>query len=244
MRAWKRALIQDTRRGRSAWTRVNSSECARAQAAFQSARPRYWESSCRWISRSTSTKKSGSMAIPPRAKASIRLDMSRPVLMTHLAPRRCRPPMISCNSAGIGGVSNSANRGASKSVEMSLWGKRLRFAFCGFRKSARPRCADGSSRGETEHAIRNKPPRRLRKAMIVSYAWMSKSECMSSQQEQYDDAMFDFSRGDYDGAIVKLTALLAQDAAHFEAQLALGMAYYRKGDYAAAIVAGHAVSLT
>ena len=75
--------------------------------------------------------------------------------------------------------------------------------------------------------------------MIVSYAWMSKSDYMSSQQEQYDDAMFDFSRGDYDGAIVKLAALLALEPAHFEAQLALGMAYYRKGDYAAAIAAGH-----
>src|SRR5438094_9900947 len=62
---------------------------------------------------------------------------------------------------------------------------------------------------------------------------------MSSPQEQYDDAMFEFSRGDYDGSIVKLAALLAQDPAHFEAQLALGMAYYRKGDYPAAIAAGH-----
>ena len=62
---------------------------------------------------------------------------------------------------------------------------------------------------------------------------------MSLLQEQYDDAMFDFSRGDYDGAIAKLDALLAQEPAHFEAQLALGMAYYRKGDYPAAIGAGH-----
>src|SRR5438094_4334590 len=62
---------------------------------------------------------------------------------------------------------------------------------------------------------------------------------MSSPQEQYDDAMFEFSRGDYDGTIVKLTALLAQEPEHFEAQLALGMAYYRKGDYPGAIAAGH-----
>jgi len=58
-------------------------------------------------------------------------------------------------------------------------------------------------------------------------------------QEQYDDAMFDFSRGEFDGAIAKLKAVLAADPADFDAQLALGMAYYRKGDYAAAITEGH-----
>ena len=58
-------------------------------------------------------------------------------------------------------------------------------------------------------------------------------------QEQYDDAMFDFSRGDFDGAIARLKAVLAADPAHFDAQLALGMAYYRKGDYAVAIAEGH-----
>ena len=57
--------------------------------------------------------------------------------------------------------------------------------------------------------------------------------------EQYDDAMFDFSRGKFDDAIAKLKNVLAQDAAYFDAQLALGMAYYRKGDYAAAIAEGH-----
>src|SRR6185436_6380117 len=62
---------------------------------------------------------------------------------------------------------------------------------------------------------------------------------MSSHQEQYDDAMFEFSTGDYDGAIAKLQAVLAEDPSHFEAQLALGMAFYRKGDYATAIVEGH-----
>ena len=58
-------------------------------------------------------------------------------------------------------------------------------------------------------------------------------------QEQYDEAMFDFSRGDFDGAIARLKTVLAADPAHFDAQLALGMAYYRKGEYAAAIVEGH-----
>src|SRR5579862_7549038 len=65
---------------------------------------------------------------------------------------------------------------------------------------------------------------------------MSKS--MSTLQDQYDDAMFDFSTGNYDSAISKLTTILAEDPLHFEAQLALGMAHYRKGDYAAAIAEG------
>lgn len=58
-------------------------------------------------------------------------------------------------------------------------------------------------------------------------------------QEQYDDAMFDFSTGNYDSAIAKLKAILAEDPEHFDAQLSLGMAYYRKGDYATAIAEGH-----
>ena len=62
---------------------------------------------------------------------------------------------------------------------------------------------------------------------------------MSSLQEQYDDAMFDFSTGDYDSALLKLQNLLKEDPAHFDAQLALGMTYYRKGDYTAAISEGH-----
>jgi tetratricopeptide (TPR) repeat protein len=62
---------------------------------------------------------------------------------------------------------------------------------------------------------------------------------MSELQDQYDDAMFAFSTGDYDGAIAKLKRVLAQDSSHFEAQLALGMAHYRKGEYPAAITEGH-----
>jgi Flp pilus assembly protein TadD len=58
-------------------------------------------------------------------------------------------------------------------------------------------------------------------------------------QEQYDDAMFDFSRGDFDSAIAKLKDVLAVDPQNFEAQLALGMAFYRKGDFPAAIAEGH-----
>lgn len=60
-----------------------------------------------------------------------------------------------------------------------------------------------------------------------------------THQEQYDDAMFDFSRGDFERAISKLQAVLAADPAYFDAQLALGMAYYRTGDFAAAIAEGH-----
>src|SRR3954447_24707751 len=62
---------------------------------------------------------------------------------------------------------------------------------------------------------------------------------MDSLQDQYDDAMFDFSTGDYDSAIRKLAGVLTQEPNHFEARLALGMAYYRKGDYATAIAEGH-----
>ncbi len=62
---------------------------------------------------------------------------------------------------------------------------------------------------------------------------------MPTPQEQYDDAMFDFSSADYDGAIAKLQALLDADPQNFDAQLSLGMAYYRKGDFSRAISEGH-----
>jgi predicted Zn-dependent protease len=62
---------------------------------------------------------------------------------------------------------------------------------------------------------------------------------MQNLQEQYDEAMFDFSRGDYGACLTKLRAVLAADPAHFEAQLAVGMALYRQGDFAAAITEGH-----
>ena len=65
------------------------------------------------------------------------------------------------------------------------------------------------------------------------------SETMPDTQAQYDDAMFDYTQGNYDSCIEKLTALLASDPNHFDAQLSLGMAYYRKGDYASAIAEGH-----
>ena len=60
-----------------------------------------------------------------------------------------------------------------------------------------------------------------------------------SLQEIYDDAMFDFSQGEFESAIAKFERILAEDPAHFDAQLSLGMAYYRKGDFARAIAEGH-----
>ena len=50
--------------------------------------------------------------------------------------------------------------------------------------------------------------------------------------------MFAFSSGDYDRTITTLQAILAQEPAHFDARLSLGMAYYRKGDFATAIAEG------
>ena len=62
---------------------------------------------------------------------------------------------------------------------------------------------------------------------------------MASLQEQYDEAMFAFSKGDFDGAIAGLRAIVAADPEHFDAQLSLGMAYYRQGEYGQAIAEGH-----
>jgi len=60
-----------------------------------------------------------------------------------------------------------------------------------------------------------------------------------NREEQYDDPMFDFSAGDFDPSIAKLNAILKEDPTHFDAQLSLGMAYYRKGDFSTAIAEGH-----
>ncbi len=60
-----------------------------------------------------------------------------------------------------------------------------------------------------------------------------------SLQDRYDEAMFEFSGGHYADCIAKLQAVLAMDPLNFEAQLALGMAYYRLGNYPTAIVEGH-----
>ena len=58
-------------------------------------------------------------------------------------------------------------------------------------------------------------------------------------QERYDDAMFAFSQGDYDACIAVLQEILQAEPENFDAQLGLGMAWYRKGDYPAAIREGH-----
>jgi len=62
---------------------------------------------------------------------------------------------------------------------------------------------------------------------------------MPDSQQQYDEAMFAFSQGDYAAAIARLQGLVAQDPNNFDAQLALGMACFRLGDYARAILEGH-----
>ena len=62
---------------------------------------------------------------------------------------------------------------------------------------------------------------------------------MPEAQQLYDDAMFDFSRAEYDACIAKLKSILAEYPDHFDAQLSLGMAYYRKEDYVTAIAEGH-----
>ncbi len=58
-------------------------------------------------------------------------------------------------------------------------------------------------------------------------------------QEQFDDGMFDFSQGEFARAAAKMKTVLATNPDHFDAQLALGMALYRLGDFAGAIAEGH-----
>src|ERR1043166_536359 len=58
-------------------------------------------------------------------------------------------------------------------------------------------------------------------------------------QDQYDDAMFDYTTGDYDSAIAKFRQILAAHPEHFDAQLSVAMSHYRKGDFAQAIEEGH-----
>jgi predicted Zn-dependent protease len=60
-----------------------------------------------------------------------------------------------------------------------------------------------------------------------------------SLQEQFDEAMFEFSTGHGDATIKRLKAILAEDPDSFDAQLALGGAYLAQGDDAAAIAEGH-----
>jgi tetratricopeptide (TPR) repeat protein len=65
---------------------------------------------------------------------------------------------------------------------------------------------------------------------------------MMTQEERqtlYDDAMLAFSMAEYDQAIEQFQKILQEDPKHFDAQLSLGMAFYRKEDYARAIQEGH-----
>src|SRR5271155_22064 len=62
---------------------------------------------------------------------------------------------------------------------------------------------------------------------------------MPSLQEQFDEAMFEFSTGHCNRAIELLQAILALEPDYFDAQLSLGGAYFAKGDYTAAIAEGH-----
>lgn len=57
-------------------------------------------------------------------------------------------------------------------------------------------------------------------------------------QDQYDDAMYDYSMGDYSQAVVKFGELLKANPEHFDSQCALSMCFYRLGDYARAIEEG------
>jgi len=61
----------------------------------------------------------------------------------------------------------------------------------------------------------------------------------ASLQDQYDDAMFDYSTGAFDSALRKLAAILDADPLHFDAPLALAMCWYRKGNFPSAIAEGH-----
>jgi len=58
-------------------------------------------------------------------------------------------------------------------------------------------------------------------------------------QDEYDDAMFDYTTGDFDSAIAKFGQILTTHPGHFDAQLSIAMCYYRQGDFARAIEEGH-----
>lgn len=58
-------------------------------------------------------------------------------------------------------------------------------------------------------------------------------------QDLYDEGMFEFSQERYDRAIELFSEILQEDPCHFDAQLSIGMAWYRKGDFVRAIEEGH-----
>ena len=59
-----------------------------------------------------------------------------------------------------------------------------------------------------------------------------------SNQDQYDEAMFLYSTGNYDQAIAIFDGILAEDASNFDVRCALSMCYYRKEDFLRAITEG------
>ena len=67
---------------------------------------------------------------------------------------------------------------------------------------------------------------------------MPPSTTMSDLQAAYDDAMYEYSLGNYAGATERLAAILVEDPQHFDAQLSLAMCHYRLGDYPTAIREG------
>ena len=58
-------------------------------------------------------------------------------------------------------------------------------------------------------------------------------------QAAYDDAMFDYTQGEYGKAEEAFRALVAADPENFDAQLSLAMCLYRQGNFAGAIAEGH-----
>lgn len=62
-------------------------------------------------------------------------------------------------------------------------------------------------------------------------------------QDDYNDAMADFTVGDYSAAIQKLQTVLALEPEWFDARLALSMAYSRLNDWPNAIAEGHKAEL-
>lgn len=62
---------------------------------------------------------------------------------------------------------------------------------------------------------------------------------MADAQQQFDEAMHAFGRGEFAEAARRLETLLAQEPEHFDARLALGMAFFRLGDLNRAVAEGH-----
>ena len=62
---------------------------------------------------------------------------------------------------------------------------------------------------------------------------------MNELQEQFDDATFAFSQGEYEQAVDGFNAILAADENHFDARMSLSMSLCRLEQYERAIEEGH-----